>query len=130
MKRFISFAVIAMVALSFSFGGGGRSSSSDSAQKYVENYLNAIKSENFEKVAGYLGYEGEEAKALVTKYEAAKREDGYTKLVKYELLSEELSEDGNEARIKVKETMSDKGEKETLYRVKKIDGKWAKLTYK
>jgi len=106
------------------------SKKSDTPTGIVTEYLDCIKAGNYDNAVKCFHFE-KEAKEAELKALAAKLEEGYTKdgkLLKYEIVSEEITKDdeGNDVKGKVEVKLfyeNDKEDEQTIKTVKD-NGKW------
>jgi len=127
MKK-LQILLLALCALVFA--ACSSSTKSDSPTEVVKEYLDHIKSGNYEKAVKCFHFE-KETKEAELKALAAKLEEGYTKdgkLLKYEIVSEDVTKDdeGNDVKGKVEVKLfyeNDKEDEQTIKTVKD-NGKW------
>ena len=126
MKK-LQILLLALCALVFA---ACSSKKSDTPTEIVKEYLDCIKAGNYDKAVKCFHFE-KEAKEAELKALAAKLEAGYTKdgkLLKYEIVSEEVTKDeeGNDVKGKVEVKLfyeNDKEDEQTI-RTVKDNGKW------
>ena len=125
MKKLVSFAMATLVVCSFSFLGCKGASKSDSPTKVVEKALQCAVDKDYEGMVKYFddgtGTEEElkQAAALIAM--------GYEMvggLKSYEVLGEEIAEDGMSAKVKVKVVNGKGDENESEADVEKTDNGW------
>ncbi|MDX9799155.1 MAG: hypothetical protein RBT05_09895 [Bacteroidales bacterium] len=122
MKRILGVLTLVLVVSALIIGcSKGKSSS---PKDVVDKYHSLLKSGKIEKAMALTTYSDEEIKQQVEKYEGLKFE-----LKSYEILSEEIAEDGKTAKVKVKTTFTstmakDVKEQEDSIELELIDGIW------
>ena len=122
MKRLVLVLSIAVMAALLMFGCKGEKSASPT--DVVNSYYQNIKDGKIEKALSYTDKTDDEIKT-----EAAKFEGFQIKLNEYKIVSEEISEDGQSAKVKVEysinSAMSDKEQKDKeTVELKQIEGVW------
>lgn len=122
MKRILRTLSLVLITSTLIFGCGG--SKSSTPKDVVNEYYSLLKSGKIEKALSLTSKSDEEIKKEVAKYEGLKFD-----LKSYEILSEEIAEDGKSAEVKVKysftSSMSDKtDEKENRVKLELIEGVW------
>jgi predicted 3-demethylubiquinone-9 3-methyltransferase (glyoxalase superfamily) len=122
MKNILKSICLALIASFIIVSCGGNKSSNP--KDVVNEYYSLLKNGKIEKALSYTTKSQEEIKQEVSKYEGFKFE-----LKNYEILSEEIAEDGKTAKVKVKysftSTMTDKLEEEDhTVKLEKIDEAW------
>lgn len=129
MKKLFGFmvAVVAMLAMA-SCGGGG-----NSPKGVAEQFIKAVQQQDGKKMAELVYYEeGKEPKTDAEKDQLAammqsKASTTYAnngELKSYEILSEEISEDGNEAVVNAKIEFEKKTSEDKIKLKKDADGDW------
>ncbi len=129
MKKLFGFmvAVVAMLAMA-SCGGGG-----NSPKGVAEQFIKAVQQQDGKKMAELVYYEeGKEPKTDAEKDQLAammqsKASTTYAnngELKSYEILSEEISEDGNEAVVEAKMEFEKKTSEDKIKLKKDADGDW------
>lgn len=129
MKKLFGFmvAVVAMLAMA-SCGGGG-----NSPKGVAEQFIKAVQQQDGKKMAELVYYEeGKEPKTDAEKDQLAammqsKASTTYAnngELKSYEILSEEISEDGNEAVVEAKMEFEKKTSEDKIKLKKDADGNW------
>jgi hypothetical protein len=122
MKRILGVLTLVLVVSALIIGcSKGKSSS---PKDVVDKYHSLLKSGKIEKAMALTTYSDEEIKQQVEKYEGLKFE-----LKSYEILSEEIAEDGKTAKVKVKTSFTstmtkDVKEQENSIELELIDGIW------
>lgn len=120
-------AVVAMLAMA-SCGGGG-----NSPKGVAEQFIKAVQQQDGKKMAELVYYEeGKEPKTDAEKDQLAammqsKASTTYAnngELKSYEILSEEISEDGNEAVVNAKIEFEKKTSEDKIKLKKDADGDW------
>lgn len=120
-------AVVAMLAMA-SCGGGG-----NSPKGVAEQFIKAVQQQDGKKMAELVYYEeGKEPKTDAEKDQLAammqsKASTTYAnngELKSYEILSEEISEDGNEAVVEAKMEFEKKTSEDKIKLKKDADGDW------
>ncbi|MDR2009826.1 MAG: DUF4878 domain-containing protein [Bacteroidales bacterium] len=128
MKKLLSLLLCTVIlsGLLVSCSGGG-----NTASDYASGYYEAMMKGDYKKAVKIMNPDKpEEAEMLVQKLEEIGKA-GYA-VKKYEVVSEELAEDGESAKVDFKVLVVNKaGEEpketnETL-KVRKVDGKWGKI---
>ncbi len=119
MKKLMTLLASAMIMFIFS------SCCNNTPSGVADSYHSALKSGNFEKAMSFTTMKdnAEDVSAYVLKLEGMEYE-----LVSYEIISEEIAEDGKTAKVKVKtsanSTMGKDEDKESTVNLELIDDKW------
>lgn len=129
MKKLLG--LVAIVAAMFaitSCGGGG-----NTPKGVTEQFIKAIQEQDGEKMAELVYYkegkapssdaEKQQAAAMMTSKASMTYQDNGA-LKSYEILSEEISEDGNEAVVKTKIEFEKKTDEDDVKLKKDADGNW------
>lgn len=100
------------------------SSNQDAPKDVVREYYEQFKNGNFEKALSYTAKSDQEIKKEVEKLEGFK-----LKLKSYEIISEEIAEDGKSAKVKVRfiassDFQDEEKEQNEVVRLEKINGIW------
>lgn len=130
MKKTIC-SFIAMFAIMFAFIGCG---SSNTPTGVAENALKCIQKSDFKSFIDLINIEGSNKEDIDQKKvqleallsgKMSKALEAKSGLKSWEILSEEISEDGNKAKVKVKQTWGDGTEEDDeIDFVKDADGNW------
>lgn len=128
MKKILYLSLMAFMSLLIA------SCSNDSPSKALEHYMNAMIDKDFEEVANGIAYkEGltpEEQQMAHDRWvamlqnKAEKSDEQQGGIKSFEVISEEISEDGNSATVTYKQVYGDGTEKEGTQAMVKRDGKW------
>lgn len=128
MKKSALFSLLATILFVLSSCGAGAGPAdaaksivkamSDGDFEYVVNHMASSES------AAFTDAQKEEFKALFESEKIAKSMEKSGKLVSCEVVSEEISEDGNTATVKLKMSYEHESEKTETYKMTKIDNKW------
>ncbi len=122
MKRILGVLTLVLVASALIFGcSKGKSSTPTDV---VDKYHSLLKSGKIEKAMALTTASDEEIKQQVEKYEGMKFE-----LKSYEILSEEIAEDGKTAKVKVKTSFTSTmvegvKDQESTLKLELIEGLW------
>ena len=128
MKKLLYLSLMAIVSLLIA------SCSNNSPGSALKHYMDAMNDKNFEEVADGIAFkEGltlEQQQQvrerwitlLQDKAEKSAKQQGAIK--SFEIISEEISEDGTTAEVKYKQVFEDGTEKEGTQAMVKRDGKW------
>lgn len=128
MKKILYLSLMAIVSLLIA------SCSNNSPGSALKHYMDAMNDKNFEEVADGIAFkEGltpeqqqQEREGWITllqdKAEKSAEQQGAIK--SFEIISEEISEDGTTAEVKYKQVFEDGTEKEGTQAMVKRDGKW------
>lgn len=125
MKKLVSLAVAAMVVFSFAFVGCKGAAKSDSPSKVVEKAMKCAVDKDYEGMIKY--FDDGTASEEDLKQAAAFIGMGYEMvggLKSYEVLGEEIAEDGMSAKVKLKVVNGQDEERETEAEVEKTDKGW------
>ena len=129
MKRTMTVVLALMVACTMALVacGGKGSAKADTPTATFEKYADYIKKGDFAKAVDILEGSNEATKEqkefiVALMQEASKENGGVTS---YEVLNEEISEDGMTAKIKVKYTWGNGKTKETTEKLVKTENGWA-----
>ncbi len=129
MKKFIYFGMMVAAVLMMA------ACSSDSTPSgALKTYMSALQDRDYEKFTEGINVSGkatpEEQKAARATFAALLSEKGGKELDKngglkgFEILSEEIAEDGKSAIVKFKQIYNDGTEKEDEQKMVEVDGKW------
>lgn len=129
MKKLVLFSamVVAMLALvSCSSGGSGPA---DALKKYATalqdgNYEKFVDGINFSNATPDQQKEAREGFVALVKEKGAKEFEKKGGFKDFEILSEEIAEDGNSAVVKFKQIYGNGEEEESEQKMVKVDGKW------
>ena len=131
MKRTLTLALALLVAGTMALvacgGGKGTAGKANTPTGTFEKYADCIKGGDFAKAVEWLDGSNEATQEqkdffVALMQEASKDKGG---LKSYEVLSEEISEDGQTAKLKVKYTWGNGETKETTEKLKKTEDGWA-----
>jgi len=125
MKKIFSFVLAALVVCCFAFVGCKGGAKSDSPSKVLEKALQCAVDKDYEGMVKY--FDDGTATEEELKQAAAFIAMGYEMvggLKSYEVLDEEISEDGTTATVKMKMTTGNDVEKETEALLEKTDNGW------
>lgn len=128
MKKSVLFSFLATILFVLSSCGAG-AGPADAAKSMVK----AMSNGDFEYVVNHMASsesaaltdaQKDEFKALFESEKIAKAIKKNGKLVSCDVISEEISEDGNTATVKLKMAYENVDEKTETYKMAKIDNKW------
>ena len=129
MKKLVYFSLMAAIAVLFMVS----CSSTDTPSGAMKSYLSAVKSGDYEKFVEGINFskvkpeklaETREGFTAMMKEKAAEELDKKGGLKDFEILSEEIAEDGNSAVVKYKQIYGTGEEEEGAQKLVKVDGKW------
>ena len=125
MKKIFSFVLAALVVCCFAFVGCKGGAKSDSPSKVLEKALQCAVDKDYEGMVKY--FDDGTATEEELKQAAAFIAMGYEMvggLKSYEVLGEEIAEDGMSAKVKLKVVNGQDEEKESEAEVEKTDKGW------
>ena len=128
MKKILYLSLMAIVSLLIA------SCSNNSPVSALKHYMDAMNDKNFEEVADGIAFkEGltpeqqqqvREGWITLLQDKAEKSAEQQGAIKSFEIISEEISEDGTTAEVKYKQVFEDGTEKEGTQAMVKRDGKW------
>lgn len=128
MKKLLYLSLMAIVSLLIA------SCSNNSPGSALKHYMDAMNDKNFEEVADGIAFkEGltpeqqqqvREGWITLLQDKAEKSAEQQGAIKSFEIISEEISEDGTTAEVKYKQVFEDGTEKEGTQAMVKRDGKW------
>lgn len=128
MKKILYLSLMAIVSLLIA------SCSNNSPGSALKHYMDAMNDKNFEEVADGIAFkEGltpeqqqqmREGWITLLQDKAEKSAEQQGAIKSFEIISEEISEDGTTAEVKYKQVFEDGTEKEGTQAMVKRDGKW------
>lgn len=128
MKKILYLSLMAIVSLLIA------SCSNNSPGSALKHYMDAMNDKNFEEVANGIAFkEGltpeqqqqmREGWITLLQDKAEKSAEQQGAIKSFEIISEEISEDGTTAEVKYKQVFEDGTEKEGTQAMVKRDGKW------
>ena len=128
MKKILYLSLMAIVSLLIA------SCSNNSPGSALKHYMDAMNDKNFEEVADGIAFkEGltpeqqqqvREGWITLLQDKAEKSAEQQGAIKSFEIISEEISEDGTTAEVKYKQVFEDGTEKEGTKAMVKRDGKW------
>lgn len=128
MKKILYLSLMAIVSLLIA------SCSNNSPGSALKHYMDAMNDKNFEEVADGIAFkEGltpeqqqqvREGWITLLQDKAEKSAEQQGAIKSFEIISEEISEDGTTAKVKYKQVFEDGTEKEGTQAMVKRDGKW------
>lgn len=128
MKKFIYFSFMLTVMLIMA-----SCSSTSTPSGALKTYMTALQKGDYEKFAEGINLanlseeeqkEGREGFAALLKEKGQKELSRHGGIKDFEILSEEITEDGNSAIVTYKQLYNDGTEKEDTQKMIKVDGKW------
>jgi hypothetical protein len=127
MKKLL-FAIVCLIA-SFTFASCGGSTPADEAAKCIE----LLKNKDYEGFVETIALKGETTEEIdqqkqfylgMLQSKAAKTFDKKGGIDSYTLVSEEIAEDGNSAKVEYEITYGDGSKDSTKFNMVKVDGDW------
>ena len=129
MKKLVLFRVIVVAMLAFVSCSSGGSTPADA----LKNYATALQDGKYEKFVDGINFsnatpdqqkEAREGFVALVKEKGAKEFEKKGGFKGFEILSEEIAEDGNSAVVKFKQIYGNGEEEESEQKMVKVDGKW------